>query len=97
MQIDEQFMNEVGLGDMPAAEKRAFIDHATEELEVRIGQRIGSQLSESQLAEFDHAATAGTLGAWLDRHIPDYRAQVKSVFQDFKRELHAERQTILAA
>ena len=71
MQIDEQFMNEVGLGDMPAAEKRAFIDHATEELEVRIGQRIGSQLSESQLAEFDHAANAGTLCAWLERHIPD--------------------------
>ena len=44
MQIDEQFMTEVGLGQMPAAEKRAFMDHATEELEVRAGQNIGSQL-----------------------------------------------------
>lgn len=97
MQIDEQFMTEVGLGQMPAAEKRAFMDHATEELEVRVGQKIGSQLSPSQINDFNRAAEAGTLGAWLERHIPDYRAQVKAVFQEFKRELHAERQSILAA
>ena len=34
--IDERFMMEVGLGEMPAAEKQAFMEQATEELEVRV-------------------------------------------------------------
>ena len=41
MRVDEQFMEEVGLGAMPEAEKQEFMKHAQEELEVRVGQGIG--------------------------------------------------------
>lgn len=97
MQIDEQFMTEVGLGAMPAAEKQAFIDHATEELEVRIGRKIGSKFTPKQLQEFDRSASDGTLGSWLAKNIPDYREQVAHIFQDFKHEIQSEREAILAA
>ena len=40
IRVDEDFMTEVGLTEMPAAEKQAFMDHAEEELEVRVGQKI---------------------------------------------------------
>ena len=53
MQIDEEFLNEVGLAEMPEDEKRAFMEHAEEELEVRVGQGIGDLLTEEQLDEFD--------------------------------------------
>lgn len=46
---------------------------------------------------FKFLTERGKLGAWLERHISDYRAQTKAVFQEFKHELHAECQSILAA
>ena len=55
------------------------------------------QIAAGGFKDITRIASAGTLAASLDRHIPDNRAQVKSRFQDFIPELHAERQAILAA
>ena len=40
MEFNEEFLKEVGLAAMPEEEKRAFVEYAQEELEVRIGEEI---------------------------------------------------------
>lgn len=96
IRVDEDFMTEVGLAEMPTTEKQAFMNHAEEELEVRVGQKISAGLSAKQIDEFsriqdDDAATL----SWLERNVPNFREIVMQVFQAFKQELTAERQTIL--
>ncbi len=96
IRVDEDFMTEVGLAEMPTAEKQAFMDHAEEELEVRVGQKISSRLSDEQIDEFSRIQNdnSKTL-SWLERNVPDFREIVMQVFQAFKQELTAEHQSIL--
>ncbi len=53
IRVDEEFMAEVGLAEMPAAEKQEFMNYAEEELEVRVGQQIGARMTDAQLDEFE--------------------------------------------
>ena len=96
IRVDEDFMTEVGLAERPTAEKQAFMDHAEEELEVRVGQKISSRLSDEQIDEFSRIQNdnSKTL-SWLERNVPDFREIVMQVFQAFKQELAAEHQSIL--
>ncbi len=96
IRVDEEFMEDVGLGDMPADEKREFMRHAEEELEVRVGQRVGVGLSKEQLLEFSEINDLDIATDWLNRYVPDFRDRVKSVFEDFKQEIASERDQILA-
>lgn len=93
--IDDDFMTEVGLAEMPAAEKQAFMDHAREELEVRVGRTVSEGLSDEQLREFSQLGDNVEVTDWLERNVPDFREVVKRVFQDFKQELSGESQAIL--
>ena len=95
MRVDEQFMQEVGLGEMPEAEKRAFMEHAQEELEVRVGHHVGAELTDAQVAEFETINDLNEATNWLERNVPGYRAIVEQVYQSFKNELLSERQKIL--
>ncbi len=95
MRIDEQFMKEVGLDKMPAEEKQAFMDHAEEELEVRVGQSVGAHLSAAQMDEFEQIDDIQAATAWLERNVPNFREIVKTVYDGFRQELIAERDSIL--
>lgn len=95
MWIDDQFMDEVGLADMSEDEKRAFMEHAEEELEVRVGQSIGAELSDAQMDESEQITDDNAAVAWLEQNAPNFRETVASVFQAFKRELQGERQQIM--
>lgn len=96
MRVDEDFLQEVGLGEMPEAEKQAFIDHAEEELEVRVGQKIGAGLAPDKLDEFTKIDDPRAAREWLEINIPGYQMEVVRVVEDFKSELRAERAAILA-
>lgn len=96
MHVDEAFMHDVGLGDMPDDEKRAFMEHAEEELEVRVGQGVGASLTDEQMDEFEQIAGTDEAAQWLERNAPDFRETVARVFQSFKEELRREREAILA-
>lgn len=93
--INDEFMTEVGLAAMPPAEKQAFMQHAEEELEVRVGQKIGVGLPEDKLAEFEQIEDLSLAAQWLQENVPNYCEIVTEVFQAFKDELRAERQRIL--
>ncbi len=53
MKFDDDFLNEVGLSELPADQKQVFLEHTKEELEVRVGNKMGQNLSDAQIAEFE--------------------------------------------
>ena len=95
MRIDDDFMKEVGLAEMPEAEKQEFMRHAQEELEVRVGQEIGAGFSEEQMDAFDEINDLSEAAAWLDANAPEFREIARRVYEGFKQELIAERNNIL--
>lgn len=90
IQVDEEFMREVGLENMPSETKADFMRDAEEELEVRIGREIGEKLTEEQLEEFEVMTDATMAAEWLEEKVPDYRDVTERVFEDFKAEIRAE-------
>lgn len=51
--IDNAFLEEVGLDGLMGEKRQAFIQHTEQELELRIGQRMSSDLSEEQMQDFE--------------------------------------------
>lgn len=76
-QLDDQFLQSVGLGDLPADQKQAFLQHTYETLEERVGTRLAAGLSEAQLQEFEAFAAQDEQKtyAWLQANVPDYETQ----------------------
>lgn len=95
MRIDDQFMAEVGLDAMPENEKKAFMQHAEEELEVRVGHGVSANLTDAQLMEFDQISDLNSAEAWLNQNIPNFREIVEDIYRKFKAEILAERNAIL--
>ncbi len=74
-QLDDKFLQDVGLGDLPDDQKKAFLDHFREQLELRVGTRLSEGLSDAQLAEFESFIDRNTVKVdeWLNANMPDYR------------------------
>lgn len=51
--IDDSFLESVGLGGLPADQKSGFLQYAQDQLEIRIGEKMSNNLSEAQLDEFE--------------------------------------------
>jgi len=135
-QLDDKFLTDIGLGDLPDDQKRAFLQHTYEELELRVGTRLSEGLTDQQLEEFekiidrDQDVIENWLAAhvqdytndevfkrmqvalnldpadpvlkaefvatkWLEVNRPDYRDVVKSVLEELKAEIIANRDAIL--
>jgi hypothetical protein len=65
-QLDDQFLQSVGLGNLPEDQK-----------EERVGTRLADSLSDEQLQEFEAFASQdeGKTYAWLNAHAADYLEQ----------------------
>ena len=48
-QLDDKFLEEVGLGSLPADQKQAFLAHLREQLELRVGTQLSEGLSDAPL------------------------------------------------
>lgn len=95
MELDEKFLQEMGLSAMPEQEKQAFLDYVQEELEVRIGERISRGLTEVQLNEFDMITDPAEAAKWLEKNRPDYREIVTRTINEMKEEIRANRARIV--
>ena len=51
--IDDSFLESVGLGGLPADQKSGFMQYAQDQLEIRIGEKMSNNLNEAQLDEFE--------------------------------------------
>lgn len=86
-QLDDKFLEDVGLGNMPDEQKRAFLQHIYEELELRVGTKLSDGLSDQQLEEFEKIIDRdfGVIDAWLTAHVQDYASD--QVFQRMQQAL----------
>jgi hypothetical protein len=73
-QLDDNFLKELGLDQLPENEKQAFKDHIYNELEYRVGTKLSEGLSDAQLAEFESFVDRDDekVRAWIASHNPDY-------------------------
>lgn len=48
-QLDDQFLQDVGLGGLPPEQKQEFLNYFREQLELRVGTRLSQGLTDEQL------------------------------------------------
>lgn len=74
-QLDEKFLDDLGLNDLPAEQKQAFLEHVYSQLELRVGTRLSEGLSDEQLAEFESFIDRDMdkVRAWVSQHAADYQ------------------------
>jgi hypothetical protein len=99
-QLDDNLLRELGLGDLPAAEKNKMLAHIYETLELRVGMKLAEQMSDAQLDEFegfiDRNDEAGAL-KWLETNFPDYKQVVADELDKLKAEIKQQAPAIMAA
>ena len=76
-QLDDQFLQDVGLGDLPEDQRQAFLQHIYSELELRVGTKLSVGLSDDQMGEFEAFIDrdAETVEQWFSAHLPNYEEQ----------------------
>lgn len=89
-QLDENFLKEIGLDELPQEQKTAFLQHIYEELELRVGTKLAEGLTESQMVEFESLIDRkeDRVRQWLETNMPnyhqaeDFKALIAQVGQD---------------
>ncbi len=76
IKLDNQFLEDAGLGDLPAEERRDFLQYVYNELEIRVGQELASTMTLEQLQEFQAISNMDSsfIIRWLGQNVPDYRS-----------------------
>lgn len=99
-QLDNNLLIELGLGELPPAEKNKMLAHIYETLELRVGMNLASQMSDAQLDEFegfiDKNDEKGALN-WLETNFPEYKKVVASELEKLKNEISTQAPQILEA
>lgn len=89
-QLDDKFLQDVGLQDLPEDQKQAFLQHIYSELELRVGTKLSEGMNEEQLAQFEAFVDQDEqkVVAWFERYLPNYRELPD--FQSLKASAPAE-------
>jgi hypothetical protein len=99
-QLDNNFLEELGLGSLPVVEKDKMKAHIYETLEMRVGMRLASGMSDAQLDEFEtlmnNQDEAGAL-KWLETNFPNYKQVVAEELDKLKAEVKAAAPQIIEA
>lgn len=100
LKIDNNLLVDLGLSNLPTAEKDSLLKHIYETLEMRVGMRLADQMTNEQLDEFERYFEAkDDAGAftWLETNFPNYKDIVQEEFDKLKAEIQSSSQQILAA
>lgn len=73
-QLDDQFLNDIGLGDLPAEQKKPFLQHIYEQLEYQVGITLSDGMTDAQLEEFEAIIDRKpeAVDAWVQANTPQY-------------------------
>jgi len=73
-QLDEKFLQDIGLNSMPEDQKKPFLQHIYDELELRVGTKLSDGMSDEQLEEFEAIIDKkdNIVIEWLAKYTPDY-------------------------
>lgn len=107
--LDDNLLNELGLGNLPVAEKNKMLAHIYDTLELRVGMKLAEQMSDAQLNEFEammpekHDNQAAISDkekqafAWLESNFPHYKEVVADELEKLKSEIKSSAPQIIAA
>jgi hypothetical protein len=100
IKLDDNLLQELGLGALPPEEKKKMLAHIYETLEMRVGMALAKQMNDGQLNEFEQFIKsndeAGAL-RWLETNFPNYRDVVAAEFEKLKAEVKQSAPQILSA
>lgn len=73
-QLDDKFLADIGLNELPEEQKKAFLQHIYDELELRVGTKLSDGMSDGQLEEFESIIDRKdeVVTEWLGKYAPDY-------------------------
>lgn len=98
--LDDNLLQELGLGTLPPQEKNTMLRHIYETLEMRVGMKLAQQMTNEQLDEFEAFINkndeAGAL-KWLETNFPNYKQVVAEELEALKNEIKASADQIVAA
>jgi hypothetical protein len=90
IKLDDDLLQELGLGSLPPDEKKKMLAHIYETLEMRVGMELAKQMTDAQLSEFEEFINrndeAGAL-RWLEANFPNYKEVVSAEFDKLKLEI----------
>lgn len=74
-QLDDQFLNDVGLGNLPEEQKKPFLQHTYDQLEYKVGISLSEGMSDAQLEEFESIIDRkeDVIVTWLQANVPNYQ------------------------
>lgn len=74
-QLNDDFLKELGLDQLPEDQRKPFLDHIYNELQNRVGMRLSDGLSDAQLDEFANIIdkVEGAVDSFLTQHSPNYQ------------------------
>ena len=52
-QLDDKFLQDLGLDQLPESQRQAFLQHIYDELELRVGTQLSEGMSDEQLEQFE--------------------------------------------
>lgn len=72
--LDDEFLANVGLANLPASERAGLLQHIYEELELRVGTRLSGGMTDAQLTEYESILDRDypRIAEWLDTNVPDF-------------------------
>src|SRR5690606_7080984 len=98
--LDDNLLQELGLGTLPPEEKNRMLAHIYETLEMRVGMKLAEKMTNEQLDEFegfiDRNDEAGAL-KWLESNFPNYKQVVADELEALKGEIKQAAPQIVAA
>lgn len=99
LKLDNNLLEELGLGALPEHEKQLLLRQIYEKLEMNVGVRLADQMSNEQLDEFEKFVDANDdKGAfqWLEGNFPNYKDVVNQEFEKLKAEIRQYAPQMLA-
>jgi hypothetical protein len=77
-QLDDKFLQDIGLNELPGDQKKPFLQYIYDELELRVGTKLSDGMSDEQLNEFeaiiDHKDDI--VVGWLSKYAPEYHNDI---------------------
>jgi len=76
-QLDDQFLTDIGLADLPEEQKKPFLQHVYDQLEYRVGVRLSEGMTDAQLEEFEAIIDRkeDVVNNWIQTNAPGYAAE----------------------
>lgn len=96
--LDNNLLIELGLADLPAAEKNQMLRHIYETLEMRVGMKLAQNMTNQQMDEFEKISNDQAVALkWLESNFPNYKQVVADQLDSLKAEIKAAAPQIVAA